>query len=93
MKENHPKLWAQIAADLTRARATLPDDAADCESVREYQEFLDNNELELACEMLEDCAREFPVSPEFWTALRDAAVKMRLQDRVARYEQLVGGQR
>jgi hypothetical protein len=38
--------------------------------------------------MLEDCAKEFPVSPEFWTALRDAAAKMRLRDRVA-----VGGQR
>jgi hypothetical protein len=48
-----PKLWAFIEADLARARSALPGDALSHKAVRDYQEFLDHNELELACDMLE----------------------------------------
>jgi hypothetical protein len=87
---NLPKLWALIEADLARARNTLPDDAACHQTIREYKEFLDRNELELACDMLETYAEDRPVRQEFWLALRDAATKMQLPDRASRYEGYAG---
>jgi hypothetical protein len=80
------ELWVLIEADLSRERSTLPDVAASHRAIREYQEFLDHNELELACDMLETYAENQPVSREFWLALRDAAIKMKLPDRASRYE-------
>ena len=69
-----------------RARSTLPEAAASTKAVRDCQEFLDHNELELACDMLEAYAQHHPVSQEFWLALRDAARKMELSSHVDRYE-------
>ena len=80
------ELWKKIGADLRRARGTLPTEHDNL--LREYQEFLDHNELELACDILEAYADEHPVSREFWLALRDAAVKMQLHDRASRYDGL-----
>lgn len=82
------ELGKKIDADLRRARGTLPPEAEGDNAVREYQDFLEHNELELACDMLEAYAEEHPVSREFWLALRDASVKMQLYDRAARYEGL-----
>jgi len=48
-----PEQWAFIEADLERARSSLPQEAATSEPIRYYQEFLNHNELELACDMLE----------------------------------------
>jgi hypothetical protein len=79
------ELWRKIDADLRRARGTLPPAAESGSMIREYQDFLDHNELELACDMLEAYAEDHPVSREFWLALRDASVKMQLHDRAARY--------
>jgi hypothetical protein len=79
------KLWVFIEADLARARNTLPEDASSHEAIRNYQEFLDHNELELACDMLEAYSKEHPVKKEFWLALRDAAIKMQLPS-ATRYE-------
>ena len=78
------ELWRKIDADLRRAHATLPPEATDDSAVHEYQDFLDHNELELACDMLEAYAKDHPVSREFWLALRDASVKIHLHDRAAR---------
>jgi len=83
-----PKLWAQIRADLERARNTLPNDAADEHAISQYEDFLVHNELELACDMLESYAATHAVSKEFWFALRDAAEKMELHERARRYERL-----
>jgi len=80
-----PELWALIETDLARARGTLPEDALNHKAIRAYQEFLDHNELELACDMLEAYAEDHQVSREFWLALRDAAVKMQLPS-ATRYE-------
>jgi hypothetical protein len=82
------KLWQKIAADLLRARGTLPPEAEANDAVRQYQEFLDHNELELACDMLAAYAEVHPVSREFWLALRDASVKMQLHDRATQYDGL-----
>jgi len=87
-KEFH-ELWASIGVDLTRARETLPDVAADHEAIRAYQEYLDHNELELACDNLERYAESHPASQEFWLALRNAATKMELSHRAFRYGQKI----
>jgi hypothetical protein len=84
------KLWTAIEADLSRARGTLPNAVASHSAIREYEEFLDHNELELACDALETYAKTQAVSREFWLALRDAATKMKLQDREQRYEGYAG---
>jgi hypothetical protein len=84
---NLPTLWEQIRTDLTRARQTLPSNAGDHDAIRQYEEFLNHNELELACDMLEFYAEKHSVGAEFWIALRDAAEKMELSDRARRYEE------
>jgi hypothetical protein len=68
------ELWALIESDLSRARSTLPNAARDA-AIRQYQEFIDHNELQLACDMLETYAKEHTVSGEFWLALRDAPLQ------------------
>ena len=84
---NLPILWERIRSDLTRARQKLPSNAAEHDAIRQYDEFLNHNELELACDMLEFYAEKHSVGAEFWIALRDAAEKMELSDRVRRYEE------
>ncbi|MGA2374843.1 MAG: hypothetical protein ABSF72_04950, partial [Candidatus Sulfotelmatobacter sp.] len=64
-----PKLWALIEADLTRARSMLPRSAADDPTIHEFEEFLDHNELGLACDMLAHYGEHNPVSVDFWLAL------------------------
>jgi hypothetical protein len=81
-----PKLWGLIRADLARARDSLPNHAASHKVIAQYQEFLNHNELELACDMLEAYAEDQEVRKEFWFSLRDAAARMNLADRVRRYE-------
>jgi hypothetical protein len=86
MRTSHvAELWRSIEADLACARRTLPDVAASHETIRDYQEFMEHNELEMACYMLEAYAEDHLVSREFWVALRDAATKMQLSDRASRY--------
>jgi hypothetical protein len=51
-----PKLWTLIRADLAKAQNTLSANAASHKALAEYQEFLDHNELELACDMLAQIA-------------------------------------
>lgn len=79
-------LWKLIQADLIRARKTLPSSADSEQCIRDYQDYLDNNELDLACESLEGYAEDNPVTHDFWLALRDAATKMELSDHARRYE-------
>jgi hypothetical protein len=83
------KLWALIKADLSRARNLLPA-SADEQSLAQYYEFLEHNELELACDALEEFATDRGGSSEFWFALRDAATKMQLRKHASRYEERAG---
>jgi hypothetical protein len=80
-------LWKSIEADLVRARGTLPLSAETDDAVRQYQEYVDNNEFELACDMLAFYGQDQPVSKEFWLALRDASLKMEQQNQASRYEE------
>lgn len=79
------ELWKQIGADLSRASDTLPPESNQNPRILAYQNFLNHNEMELACDMLEEYGEERPVSREFWLALQAASVKMRLSNRAARY--------
>ena len=88
---SHVELWAIIESDLTRARNSSPDAAANDATIREYQEYIDHNELELAWDMLEAYAEDHFVRRDFWLALRDAATKMELSDRANRYERRISG--
>jgi hypothetical protein len=81
-----PELWALIRTDPARARNSLPNHAASHKVIAQYQKFLNHNELELACDMLEAYAEDHEVSKEFWFSLRDAVARMNLPDRVHRYE-------
>ena len=82
------KLWVSIRADLHRAYNLLPASGKDSGSLRQYYEFIEHNELELACDALEESAADGAMSSEFWLALRDAAQKMRLERNATRYEKL-----
>lgn len=83
-----PKLWASIKADLHRAAELLPGSSEGSASLRRYHEFIEHNELELACDALEESGRDCAVSNDFWLALRDAAQRMGLGENAARYEKL-----
>ena len=74
------ELWIRIEADLARARGMLPESTAGSTALQEFEHFLCHNELELACDMLQAYGEEHPVTPEFWLALRDAAIKMKLPE-------------
>jgi hypothetical protein len=71
--------------DLERAYSTLPAECASDQAVIEYRDFLDHNEPELACDMLEAYAEEHPVLREFWLALLDAAENMKLSKNADRF--------
>jgi hypothetical protein len=80
------ELWTVVKADLARARNTLPNDAATHKAIKQYEEFLNHNELELACDMLDVYAETQKVTKDFWLALRDAATRMKLSERAGQYE-------
>jgi hypothetical protein len=77
--------WEMIRADLMRARGALSPTAAS-QRIRWFQEFLDHNELELACDILELYAYEHGANREFWLCLMEAAKKMELSSNAQRYE-------
>lgn len=81
--------WHSISIDLSRARSSLPSAAESDPSIQQYQHYLEHNELELACDMLEEYAAHRDVDKEFWAALRDAASKMQLVTRAERYTQRI----
>ena len=79
------KLWTSVRADLLRARSLLPNSSDDLPSLQQFSEFLEHNELGLACDALEESAKDHVVSTEFWLTLHDAASKMHLGENAARY--------
>ena len=72
-KQEVLKLWQAIKGDLARARQLLPEAAISAAAAMQFQEFLDHNELGLACSALEDCGIDHSPRSKFWLALRDAA--------------------
>ena len=82
------KLWRTIEEDLGRARQLLPETAIGAAAAMQFQEFLDHNELGLACSALEDCGIDHSPRSKFWPALRDAAAKMGLSEQAEKYQRL-----
>lgn len=82
------KLWVSIRADLNRAYNLLPGSSTESEGLRQYREFVEHNEFELACDALVASVEDRAVNSDFWLALRDAAQKMQLRENAARYEKL-----
>jgi hypothetical protein len=80
-----PTVWKLIEADLERAASLLPAAAANDRAIVDFRDYLSHNELELACDMLEHYAEDHSVPGDFWLALRDAARRMELPKRAARY--------
>jgi hypothetical protein len=75
--------WEQTQGHLTRARILLPGGGSD--DLRCYQEYLDHNELGLACEELERAGERRNAPALFWAALADAASEMRLTEEAELY--------
>ena len=71
---------------MSRARDLLPNSATHPQRLGQYREFVEHNELESACDALEEAAKGGAVGSGFWLALRDAAKKMQLDDYLTRYE-------
>ena len=82
------KLWRTIEEDLGRARQLLPETAIGAAAAMQFQEFLDHNELGLACSALEDCGIDHSPRSKFWLALRDAAAKIGLSEQAEKYQRL-----
>jgi hypothetical protein len=82
------KLWRAIETDLARARQLLPEAAISAVAAVQFQEFLDHNELGLACSALEDCGIDRSPGSKFWLALRDAAARMGLSEQAEKYQRL-----
>ncbi|PYV47776.1 MAG: hypothetical protein DMG94_05120 [Acidobacteria bacterium] len=87
-KQEVLKLWQAIKGDLARARQLLPEAAISAAAAMQFQEFLDHNELGLACSALEDCGIDHSPGSKFWLALRDAAAKMGLSEHAEKYHRL-----
>ena len=89
---NGPRLakkWKAIEVQLEQAAEFLLDpDKFELEQkdLKEYQEYLGVNELELAMVELAAIAKEHGAKSGFWRRLQKAAINMELQDKVEEYE-------
>jgi hypothetical protein len=76
------KRWRATTVLLQRARSTIQDSSAQIEElVKEFDEYLEHNELELAMDMLQEMAELTPCRGGFWRDLERAAEMMGLTDR------------
>jgi predicted house-cleaning noncanonical NTP pyrophosphatase (MazG superfamily) len=76
------KQWKATATLLQRARRTITDQSAQVSKLqKEFDEYLEHNELELAMNMLEEIAELIPCRGGFWRDLERAAQMMGLSDR------------
>lgn len=78
------KHWERVRISLNRAASFIPEATKGSEHYRECVLYLEHNELELACDMLEETARNIGlIEPELWRSLRDACVSMELYEKAA----------
>lgn len=81
MDDNLRRSWEVTRGHLARARSFIPLTSVAEAELRECQEWLDHNELELALDALATAGDRFPAPAGFWDALRAAAQNMGLTDR------------
>ena len=72
--------WQITRHYLASARDVLGD-TGHVGSIRDYQDYLDHNELEVAMDALGAAAKEHPARPEFWQIMAKAAGNMGLRER------------
>lgn len=70
----------KITNDYLEAAYKLLPNAIESEAIKNYIEFIENNELELAMNTLDDLGCFFNASNEFWFQLEQAAINMGLSD-------------
>ena len=76
--------WNRTSAHLERAHALVASPNANVRKLSaEYREYLDHNELGLALNTLETIGEQIDPPIEYWSHLENAALEMRLSDRVA----------
>lgn len=74
--------WNITREHLAQARRELrPQEGASRPLVRDFEEYLEHNELELAMEALAQSGEVGSPTAEFWRALSRAAFEMGLRDR------------
>jgi hypothetical protein len=59
-------VWASIEADLRRARSLLGEGSSNDSILRLFDEFLEHNELQLACDALSDYGEKHAAPGSFW---------------------------
>jgi hypothetical protein len=84
-------LWAEISKLLRNARAELPENAGVSTggvprgplagTLKEFEEFLEHNELELAWDALAQVAEQLAAPPSIWQKMERAAKLMQLPDK------------
>ncbi len=87
---SHEESWKVTIKHLKAGRALLPQDMLfEEEKVfkKEYAEYLDHNELELAMNALDDLGLLCNAPNEFWHQLESAASNMGLTDKAVRFKQ------
>jgi hypothetical protein len=84
---SHPmsESWAATRKHLTVAIQYLPRELGTEEKLKNYNEYLSHNELELSLDTLIELAQEsqYSIPSEFWHQLIAAAVEMKLQNKAA----------
>lgn len=83
--------WSVTIKHLTAGRALLPQEMFFEEARefdKEYAEYLDHNELELAMNVLDDLGLLCGAPNEFWHHLATAASNMGLADDAERFKQI-----
>ena len=86
------KSWIITIGHLEKARKLIPDSPDISQVLQRYQEWIDHNELELALDELEDAVESINCPSEFWVAMREAAINMKLNDRANRFSRILANQ-
>lgn len=91
--KNLRKLWAEVIRIFENAYSLLPETIENNEEYpnakKNYQQFLEANELELALDELEGIGEVNNCIVDFWILLSQAASKMELEEHSKRYKEWV----
>nr|WP_321269657.1 hypothetical protein [uncultured Tolumonas sp.] len=79
--------WKITTNYLEAAYKLLPNEF-EPETTKNYIEYIDNNELELAMSALDDLGTLFNASNEFWFQLEQAAINMKLLDCAVKFNKM-----
>ena len=84
------KIWKVIIAHLRSAQQALPVSTSDNQAeyqrlTKDFEEYLEHNELELALNMLEELGELNLCRGGFWRRMQQAASAMGLDERIEEY--------